>query len=172
MLADYRPVTLSAAARTLGVEPFEVVRLMVVSGAARKDEAASSADAVNPGELTPPQIEALRAWAGVETWWEGPIEVAEDAVGTPGERDTILRAVLAEMLRRGQLGDARTRQDNLWRGLPKKQRRVIDEGIDALVGRGILQLRHEARGLLVSLRPEAEERVRAIVDGGELPDEN
>ena len=58
MLDEFRQLGLSDAARELGVDPFEVVRLIVAFG---------PEDA--PLTMKLDQVSALRVKAGIEDWW-------------------------------------------------------------------------------------------------------
>lgn len=156
MIPEFEPVSLGRAAHQLGVEPFEIVRLV-----------AAQAAPTGRLEFTPSQLDALRAFAGIEAWWADGAVFPSDTIPLRG----VLRGVLARLLEKKVTGDNRTRQDNLWRGLPGKQRRFIEDAVDLLVEHGLASVRADVTGVMLSLRPEATERVQAIVDGKDVPEE-
>jgi len=156
MIPEFEPVSLGRAAHQLGVEPFEIVRLV-----------AAQAGPTGRLEFTPTQLDALRAFAGIEAWWGDGATFPSDTIPLRG----VLRGVLARLLEKKVTGDNRTRQDNLWRGLPGKQRRFIEDAVDLLVEHGLASVRADVAGVMLSLRPEATERVQAIVDGKDVPEE-
>jgi hypothetical protein len=156
MVSEMLPLRLGSAAARLGVEPFEVVRLLVASG----DKGAVHS-------LAEPRLEALRRYAGIETWWTDPSQIPSDDIAARG----VVRGALRQLLDRGFIGETRTRQDNLWRGLPTASRRAVEDALDVLVEFGLLAVRAEPTGQLVSVRPEGAERVDAISPGREIPEE-
>lgn len=151
MLDDLKPLTLGEAARQIGVDPFEVVRLLVLRG-----ESAS---------LRVPQskIQALREFAGVELWWTPETPLPED---TDIHRARA-RAALGMLIERGHIGDALTRLDNLWRGLPPLDQGLLDGVIHALAGEELVRLQATEQGLKVAVVDETTaERLREMVDTG------
>lgn len=156
MMPEFLPVSLGAASKQLGIEPFELTRLVVAAG-----------EPVGRLEFNAARIEAIRRFAGIERWWgEGTTPPADD-VPLRG----VLRGALQRMLETKRVGDQRTRQDNLWRGLPTKQRRFVEDVIDVLVEHGLVSVRAEATGVMISIRPEAIERVQALAEGRDVPDD-
>jgi hypothetical protein len=156
MVSEMLPLRLGSVAARLGVEPFEVVRLIVASG-----------DKGPVHTITEPRVEALRRYAGIETWWTDPAQVPKDEIAGRG----VVRGALRQLLDRGFIGESRTRQDNLWRGLPGAGRRAVEDALDVLVEFGLLAVRTEPSGQLVSVRPEGAERVDAISHGRDIPEE-
>ena len=151
MLDELRPLGLSAAASRLGVDPLEVVRLLVV---AEMDSGAL--------EVPHDDLDKLRELGGIESWWD-------DA--TPPEDENSLRGAvrgaLGQLLERGKVGDEKTRLDNLWRGLAPDNQAVIEQAVMFLIEEGKLLTAAEPRGVVVSIAPGAEDELKGIVDGQE-----
>lgn len=156
MLPDMLPMGPGAAAARLDVEPFELVRLLIASGDDGPIDAITSA-----------RLEAVRAFAAVETWWGADRSPPRDDKAARGA----IRGALQELLDRGYVGDRRTRVDNLWRGLPPGLHGVVEEAVEVLVEHGLLSVRAEPMGQLVAARPEGRDRLVAIVAGKDVPDD-
>lgn len=156
MMPEFLPTSLGTACKQLGIEPFELTRLVVAAG-----------EPVGRLEFTPTQIESLRKFAGIERWWTEGTSTPTDEIALRG----LLRGILQRMLESKRIGDQRTRQDNLWRGLPSRQRRFVEDSVDVLVEHGLISVRAEATGVMVSIRPEAVERVQALSEGRDVPDD-
>ncbi|MCO4748235.1 MAG: hypothetical protein KC912_25805 [Proteobacteria bacterium] len=152
MLDDLKPLTLGAAARHIGVDPFEVVRLLVLRG-----ESASL-------RIPRSQIEALREFAGVELWWTPEAPRVEDDNPKRGR----VRSSLAMLLERGHVGEEMTRVDNLWRGLPVRDQEIHDEAVNLLAEAGILRLQSTVQGLKVAVADR--DKLQVLIDGGEFPE--
>lgn len=155
MLSDLLPKNLTGAARTLGVDPFEVVRLLVASDKSR-----------GPYTFGPADVEALQLYGDIENWWPG-IPVPDDTVA-PRAR---IRAVVAEMLRRRLVGDRQTRLDNLWRGLPDEERQLLEDGVDALCDLGMLGTHASASGIRISMQEDAVPHLKPLASGERTPPE-
>lgn len=156
MMSEFLPHSLGAASKQLGIEPFELTRLVVAAG-----------EPVGRMEFTAAQIEAIRKFAGIEWWWGDGSTTPTDEIPLRG----VLRGILQRMLEGKRIGDQRTRQDNLWRGLGSRQRRFVEDSIDVLVEHGLISVRAEVAGVMVSIRPEAIERVQALAEGRDVPDD-
>lgn len=154
MMPEFLPMSLGAASRQLGVEPFELTRLIVAAG-----------EPVGRLEFTPARLDTIRRFAGIERWWGEGTNPPADDIPLRG----VLRGVLQRMLEHKRVGDQRTRQDNLWRGLPGKQRRFVEDAVDMLVEHGLVSVRSEATGVMISIRSEAIDRVQALADGKDVP---
>jgi hypothetical protein len=153
MWNESQPLTVSELARRLDVEPFEVVRLLVAAGKPR-DTLLFADDATA----------ALAAYAGIERWWEALPEPVDGA----DPRKTLLQHCLRRLLAGKYIGDRRTRQDNLWRDLPRDLREFMKDAVEVLIEENVLHLRAEATGLQISVRAEASERAKAMSEGKEL----
>jgi hypothetical protein len=155
MSHDLLPFGLAEAARRAELEPFELVRLTVASGLGSRSL-----------EFNADQLAELCTFAGVERWWADRSPTQD-----PKHKRGLLKAVLTELLVRKHVGDARTRQDNLWRGLPDADRRFLEEAIDLLVEHGLVSLRAEATGVLLSARPDAVDRLQQMAQGKSIPED-
>ncbi|TNE90255.1 MAG: hypothetical protein EP330_08805 [Deltaproteobacteria bacterium] len=137
MLDKLKPLTLGEAARQIGIDPFEVVRLLVQRGEAKHLRIPRS------------KISELREFAGVEVWWTPDVAVVEDDNHLRGRA----RTALGMLLDREHIGkDAVTRVDNLWRGLPLREQGVLDRVVEALAAEGMLYLTRTERGLQVAVK--------------------
>ena len=152
---ELRPVSLTDAARRLGVDPFEVVRLLVAS------------DAMPDGQpfLTSERVEHLRELGGIEPSWWNDVRMPEDN----DVRRKHIRVALRLMLERGVVGDAMSRLDNVSRGLPMETQRWVSAALRCLADEGLLRLEFRPTGPMVAVVAGAEARVRTIADGNEMP---
>ena len=150
MLEDLRPMGLTEVARQLGIDPFEVVRLMVV--------------ARMPAEqlrFTSDQVERIRQAGGIEAWWSG----AKPATDSRAR----VRMVAQQMVERGFVGEKTTRADNLWRGLPLDEAEVVRNAVAAMVKEGWLITVASAKGAQVAILPRALEEMKRLADGKSEP---
>lgn len=135
MLDSLKALTLGEAARQVGVDPFELVRILVQRGEGAHLRIPRSS------------IPEIRDFAGVESWWSGQYEVVDDPFAVRGRVLTALQMLLD----RGHVGLASlTRLDNLWRGLPLSDQQVIESVVRVLEGDGLLVLVQTERGLQVA----------------------
>lgn len=134
MLDALRPMGLSAAARALGVDPFEVVRLMVASGADMEHLQLSAAG-----------IDAVRDMAGIESWWT-EARLPDD----PDPRRAAVRGAFAQLVTRGYVGSSTTRMDNLWRGLGLAQQVAIEQAVYVLVEDGAVATAASPKGVQIA----------------------
>ena len=151
MLADLRPLNLSDAAHALGVDPFEVVRLLVAS---------RTLDGGAPLQLTRDRVDDLRSTAGIEHWWQES--------GAPAGDNPLRAAVqgaLQQLVSRDLVGDRSTRLDNLWRGLGYEQQVAVEQAVMVLLEEGKLTTAASARGVQVSIAPGAEAELAQIAKG-------
>ena len=155
MVGELQPVSLTDAARELGVGPFEVVRLLV------------AADEMPPGRptLSRATLRRLRELAGLEASWWSSIDLPDD----PDARVAMLRAALGALLARDLLDDAQTRLDNVTRGLDSTDQRWLTQALHQLADEGLLCVRVRPEGVGISVVSEAVGQVRAICEGGEAP---
>jgi hypothetical protein len=149
------PISLTDAARRLEVEPFELVRLVVAAGIDGSTL-----------EFNAEQLAELRTFGGIEAWWTKKRPPVDEK-----PQRGVLRGAISELLARKYVGDARTRQDNLWRGLGEDHRRFLEEALDVMVEHGLISVRSEASGVLVAARPEALDRLQSIAAGKDVPDD-
>ena len=154
MLDDLRSVGLNDAARKLGCDPFDVVRLLVATG--RKD-LSFRFDAAT--------LEALRTLARIDPpWWDG-VSLPSDP--SPGRAR--MRAAVQLLQSRGHLGENRTRMDNVWRGLAADDQDLLRIGLQALGEDGLLDVAPSAIGMMVSVQPRALDQVQQFVAGRTTP---
>ena len=150
MLEALEPLDLHGAAHALGVHPFEVVRLQVMSGGGVGSAVARDS------------LDSLRSFGKIEDWWTGlPLPVGGAAVA---------RAVVSALLQRERIGDRTTRLDNLWRGLGADERDLAEQIAHVLQDLGVLSTMATPSGIQVSIHPEALDRARAMASGA-LPGE-
>jgi hypothetical protein len=151
MLEDLEPVGLTTAARRIGCDPFEVIRLLVAAGAVPEGSLVIDAELVDKlrgiGRIEPP-------------WWEG---VALPQDNNPARAR--VRAAVQLLLERGRIGDDRTRMDNVWRGLPPSDRRLLERALSAFSHEGIVRISPSAIGPLISIEPVAVEAAKKFVAG-------
>lgn len=152
MLDDLRPLSLSDAARDLGVDPFEVVRLMVASEIA-----------FDSLTLTRDDVAQVRRNAAIERWWaDSTLPVDENRLRAA------VRGALHQLLSRGLIGEATTRLDNLWRGLELEQQMAIEQAVMVLLEEEKLLTAASPRGVQVSVSPPAADALEKIANG-EVP---
>lgn len=145
MLSELLPMNLSDAARRLGVDPFELMRILVATNSVPKDLVFRAAE-----------VDALREPAGIdEAWWKDV--VLPDDVNPRRQR---VRGVLHMLLAGGA-----TRKDNVWRGLEASERELVRGAVDILVEEGLLAEATTKALTSLSVADGSEERVRAIADG-------
>ena len=141
------------AARALGVDPFEVVRLL---GVARV--------APDQFRFTSDQVDKLRQVGGIEAWWTQSAGVADD-----NAHRGRLRSALQMMLDKQLIGDKATRLDNVWRGLGAADAAVLRDAVACLVKDGILIAGMSPRGRQLAIHPKAPDEVRRIAAGTSEP---
>ncbi len=149
MLSDLRPMSLTDAARTLGVDPFEVVRLMV-----------ASRTPMDTLTLDPDQADALRESAGIECWWEEST-LPDDA----NPLRAAVRGALHQLVSRRLIGEVTTRLDNLWRGLTLDQQVAIEQAVMVLLEEQKLLTAASPRGVQVSITPGSEGELEQVATG-------
>jgi hypothetical protein len=140
-------------ARRLGVDPFEVVRLMVVGGVASTTL-----------RFSPDDVARLASLTGIEADWA--------LVSPPSDTNPMrarVRGVLGRLLQSGRVGSATTRRDNLWRGLPDAEAAVVMHAVAVLVGEGHLWVDAATSVDRVSANPKAVVELQRIVDGKSEP---
>lgn len=149
MLDELRPLGLGAAARSLGVDLFEVVRLLV----------ASDGD-LETLRLTPEQLERLRAFGAIEPPWWPDVELPEDEHPLRQR----VRAAVQQLIDRGFVG-APTRMDNVWRGLPVDDQAFLQTALTVLGEEGVLAITASPAGVQLAVAEDRFELARAIADG-------
>lgn len=154
MRNELLPSTFSAAGLQLELDPFEVLRLLLVAG-----------DPIERLFLDEKQIQSVREAGQLEEWWAG-VELPED---TPPERARA-RALVQLLLDRGVVGDNSTRADNAWRGLPPTEQAFVREVLSILIHEGCVRTFVEASGTRLSVIAESVPLLEAIAAGTAIPD--
>jgi len=149
MLGELRPLGLSDAARSLGVDPFEVVRLMVAFEKLHERLLLKHDD-----------VDALREAAGIEDWWR-ETKLPEDT----NRLRAAVRGALHQLVSRRLIGEVTTRLDNLWRALALDQQVAIEQAVMMLLEEEKLLTAASPRGVQVSIAPGAEGELDAIANG-------
>lgn len=149
-----RPLDLHAVAHQLGEHPFEVIRLLVMSG--------------HPVAPTIPQahVDEIRAFGGIETWWH-EVALPEDE----NRARAVVRGVIDQMLQRELIGDRTARRENLIRGLPAEDLEVAQRAVGLLLDMGALVHLRAVSGAQVAIHPEWADQARALVARGQAPPE-
>lgn len=149
MIQELRPIGLYDAARTLGIDPFEVVRLLVV------------ADAVPSGQLrlTDDHVDKIRETGGIEFWWTEPLPESDNP------RRALVQAMIARLIDQGYVGDRGTRIDNLWRGLPVEEIALLQQAVNVLAHGGHLVTFLTPRGVQAALTADSVEHLRGVAEG-------
>jgi len=149
VLDELRPLGLSDAARALGVDPFEVVRLTVAFGPKS-----------GPLTLSLDQVAELRDHAGIEDWW------TDASLPDDGNRlRAAIRGAIHQLISRRLVGEQTTRLDNLWRGLAVDQQVGVEQAVMVLLEEEKLLTAASPRGVQVSIAPGAETLLDKIASG-------
>ena len=112
------------AAKRLGVDLFELSRLIAIDPARLEDGRIEQSSLVDFGERH-----------RIEDWWTS----VEDRNTLPKEK--VVRRALGMLLERGVIDGQRTRRDNLWRRLKMSSRVAIQECVEVLLDEGLLLAR-------------------------------
>jgi len=145
MPPDVLPLGLGEAARRLYVTPDELVRICVLHGRV-------------PDRWTfdPTTLGALAEIGGLLRLQPEP---------APADADTALATAVGALLDGGYLEGTRVRADALWRGLDEDTAQTVREGVQRLLGHGLL-LRGPGGGPLeVSVPREAKKKLERLVAG-------
>lgn len=142
------------AARWLELHPFEVVRILAVAGELPADLRVDGALAERVAEL-----------GGVQAWWTRP-PMPEDGE-TPAT--ALLRALCGHLLAHAVVEPAWTRADNLFRGLDADVQPLLRRAVNGLIRDGWLAARMAASGLVVTVRLERVDALRAFAAQGDGP---
>lgn len=154
MPEELQPLDLHGVARALGEHPFEVVRLLVMTG--------HSVEPVIPQA----RVEQIRTFGGIERWWD-TVDLPED----DNRARSVVRGVLDALLQRDRIGDRTTRRENLFRGLPDADLQVAMQAVAILIEQGHLVQVRAPSGALVAIHPNWADAARALVARGQAPDE-
>lgn len=149
MFDELLPASLSTGARELGVEPLELVRLLVES------------DTVTTHlTVTPDHLARLAQLGGIESgWWDG-VELPPDTVPARAR----VRGALGLLLQRGDGGKA-VRMDNLWRGLAGEDQELLDEAMNILADEEVIRIVNAPAGVQVLLDAPNASKISALIAG-------
>ena len=141
-------------ARNLGIHPFDVVRILTVKDAFHPTLRFDQAD-----------LEKVRSYGGVETWWTGDHKVEDDPIRARG----ILRSIVREMVRRRLVGDRTTRADNISRGLEPEDEVIARRALNHLIQEHLLRTHSTPMGNHISIVPEQLPVMESLADGRAMP---
>ena len=153
MLDELRPLGLTDVARRLELDPFEVVVLLVRGGVI--PEAL---------RLTEDHVEKLTSYSGIEFWWPAAVQPIDT-----NARRALVRSAVGQLLERNLIGDASTRIDNLWRGLPEAEASMLQRAVSAMVEAQILMTTCSATGWSISVNPDAQPIAVRLAANGDAP---
>lgn len=154
MLDQSAPRNIVDVARALQVSPFEVIRLVVVSGSELPEL-----------QLTHEQVTRITAMGGIEHWWSDERPIGDD--DNPSRR--LLRSAMQLLLDRELLGGHTARVDNLWRGLEEDEAETLRQGLAIWLQEGWAILSSSPQGAQVSIAEDQVDTVRAFAGSGAAP---
>ncbi len=153
MLSELQPKGLSDVAKELGVDPFEVVRLLV------------AADAVPESlNFNAEIIAQLKEYSGIAHWWTDNAPPA-DANPKRGR----VRGAVKLLIDNGAVGDSTTRLDNLWRGLGAEDQLLLEQAVGLLMQDGHVQTFAAVQGAQISINAASSDTLGQFVSGGAEP---
>lgn len=148
MLHDLLPYGVVGAARALGVEPMDVIRLAVMTG--NMPETLS---------FTPALVEALREAGSIESgWWAGATLPTD-----PNPARARIRGAVALLLERAANGPVR--MDNLWRDLSFEEQELLQDAFDVLADDELVEIVADARGVWIAVANGQRDDLARIADG-------
>lgn len=151
MLEELEPVGLPEAARRIGTDPFEVVRLLVAAGAVPEGPLLVDAEIVDK----------LRGIGRIEAPWWGEVALPKDS----NPYRARVRAAVQLLLDKGRVGEERTRMDNVWRGLDKGNRQLLERAFAVFSEEGMVRISPSSIGPLLSIEPVAVEAAKKFAAG-------
>ena len=155
MPSDLGPVSMARLAQRLKTDPFELIRLRVVSGA--------DLTHLSMGTM---EAERLRAFAGFDELCE---RVALSSP-VPLSGHQWVPGLLAILLEENRCGENTVRMDNLWRGLEQEDADIVKNIIRVLVEEGYLSTYTAPQGIQLSIHPGRRQAIHALVTGETIPD--
>ncbi len=151
MLDELEPLGLTEAARRIGTDPFEVVRLLVAAGAVPEGPLLVEAEIVDK----------LRGIGRIEPSWWADASLPKD---TEPARARV-RAAVQLLLDKGRVGEERTRMDNVWRGLDEGDRRLLERAFAVFSEEGMVRISPSSIGPMLSIEPVAVEAAKKFAAG-------
>lgn len=158
MQLDQR-LTLTEAALRLGIHPFDLARVLVSLGAFPDDL-----------RLSAEELARVEQLGGLETWWSPGSSTWSLMRADPVPLRGMARALAVQLVEHDVFGEASTRLDNLFRGLPPEaqgQARVV---LQCMVQAGLLVTLSTPSGLNVSVPLERGEDLIRVARGEAIPD--
>jgi hypothetical protein len=154
MLDEFRTLGLSDAARRLGCDPFDLVKLLVASGRPGADLRFDAAT-----------LDQLRLLGRMEDpWWAG--------VALPVDASVLrarCRAAVQLLHQRGHVGEHQTRLDNVLRGLGFEEQGAVRRCLTALAEDGVIAVAHTPIGPMVSIPNASLDKAKRFVAGNLSP---
>ena len=141
-------------AARLGIHPFNAVRILTAKNQLGSDLLFEEDD-----------IEKVRRFGGIEYWWTGSCTLEEDGIRARG----VLRSIARELVKRGGMGDATTRADNVYRGLEPDDERTARRALNVLIQEQYLRTVPTPLGIHVSVVPDKLNSVERLAAGKEIP---
>ena len=148
------PVTVKGLAQQWGLQPHEILRLLIVHRV--------SIDALL---FEPHQAEKLGSLAGLLDLRESP-----DIDPASIERREWTVNAIRYMLEHAMVTPKTLRLDNLWRLLPMESARIVQGIVDALAGENLVSVGRDYNGATLSIDPQGIEILRAFVHDGVVPE--
>ncbi len=157
-IARYQKLTLSDVALSLGIHPFDLIRVLV------------SLDAMPPElRFTEQEAEDIREAGGLETWWTSDSKADQVRGSDPLPLRGMTRAICVQLLSHQVLGKSTTRLDNLFRGLGAESQEHAQVVLHTLLRDGYLQSVNTASGLNISVVARRAEDLAKIAAGEFYP---
>ena len=150
MLHELRPMGFAEAARHLGVDIFEMVRILTNTDG-MPDRLVFEAD----------QLIKIKTDAGIESSWWTDESLPKDH--NPGRQR--VRAALQLLLDRGHIGAPGTRMDNVGRGLSPDDQSLVSEALNALASDGLMSIHTTPVATLVYINETGKARIAEIAAG-------
>ena len=141
-------------ARQLGIHPFDVVRILTVKDVFHPSLRFEAAD-----------LEKVRSYGGVETWWGPDRKVEDDPIRARG----ILRSIVRELVCRRLIGDRTTRSDNIYRGMDPEDESIARKALNHLLQEHLLRTLSTPMGNHVSIVPEQVPVMESLAEGRAMP---
>ncbi len=151
---QFHKLNVADIARLLGVHPFDVVRILAAN------------DAFEPTlRFEQNVLDKVRKLGEIETWWSAERTIDDDPIPERG----VLRAIVAEMLRRGIVGETSTRVDNVFRGMDSDHEQMARRALNLLIREGYASSHSSPTGNRASLRSETLSELKELVEGRSMP---
>jgi len=154
MYAELFPLTVSDVADQLGIRRTEVLRLRVCC-----------VQHTGALHITDEQVQEMATFAGIFSLTDRISEASENQY----HGSLWLLPILQVFIDEGWVDTVTVRMDNIWRGLPKEEARILQEMTYCLVRDQILKIYSSNRGKQIAISENHLETVREMVSGQFLP---